>query len=79
MNSINPAAIRTPIFEKSGATSEQIEQFLDGLKTKYPVGRVGEVSDTSAAIAYLANNELASFLTGILMPVDGGSMVAGAI
>lgn len=45
---------------------------------KYPVGRVGEVSDTSAAISFLADNNVASFLTGILLPVDGGSIIAGA-
>lgn len=50
---------------------------MSAVKDKYPVGRVGEVSDTSTAISFLADNSVASFLTGILLPVDGGSIVAG--
>lgn len=79
VNSVNPAMIRTPIFEKFGATSEQIQQALDGAKSRYPLGRVGEVSDTSASIAFLADEKSASFLTGILLPVDGGAMVGGTV
>ncbi|XP_055302818.1 uncharacterized oxidoreductase TM_0325-like [Sitodiplosis mosellana] len=77
VNAINPAVIRTPIFQTVGVPVEAVEQMFEEYKTKYPVGRVGEVADTSAAIAFLADNKTASFLTGILFPVDGGSMVAG--
>lgn len=77
VNSINPADIRTPIFETNGLSGEFVDAYLNSLKAKYLVGRVGEVSDTSAAIAYLADNNVASFLTGIILPVDGGAMIAG--
>lgn len=70
-------AIRTNIFEPMGLTAEQVEQALNGFISKHPVGRVGEVSDTSPAIAYLANNDLASFITGQFITVDGGSMLVG--
>lgn len=76
VNSINPAQIRTPIFETI-MTSEEIEQMFNHFKTKYPVGRIGEVSDTSAAIAFLADNQSASFLTGQCLPVDGGILISG--
>lgn len=52
---------------------------LDSIQYKYPIGRAGEVSDTSAAIAFLADNNKASFLTGLLMPVDGGALVGGIL
>lgn len=71
VNSINPAIIRTPIFQKAGLTQDGIERLLEQARSTYPVGRIGEVSDTSAAIAFLADNEISSFLTGILLPVDG--------
>lgn len=76
VNSINPAVIRTPIFQTVGVPIEMAEKMFEEYKSKYPVGRVGEVADTSAAIAYLADDK-SSFLTGILLPVDGGSMVSG--
>lgn len=47
------------------------EKMFEEYKSKYPIGRMGEVSDTSAAIAYLADEKAAAFLTGILLPVDG--------
>lgn len=77
VNSINPAAIQTRLFESYGSDQNQYEQRLQERKNRYPLGRVGSVSDTSAAIAYLADNGLASFLTGVLLPVDGGALVAG--
>lgn len=56
-------------------TPKEVEGLYTKVKNTYPLGRTGEVSDTSAAIAFLADNKLTSFLTGVLLPVDGGSMV----
>lgn len=76
VNSINPAMIRTPIFETIGAVNDSNrDTFFDDHKGDYLVGRVGEVSDTSAAIAYLASE---SFINGILLPVDGGLICSGS-
>lgn len=71
VNAINPAIIKTPGFMRDKMTPEDVDRIF---KDKYPVGRVGEVSDTSRAIAHLANDS-ASFLTGLLMPVDGGFLI----
>lgn len=54
-----------------GTSKQEADKMFDGMGSKYPIGRVGEVSDTSAAIAFLADDSSASFLTGILLPVDG--------
>lgn len=74
VNAINPATIRTPIFEVLGVDESNAEHFFEERKREYLVGRIGEVSDTSAAIAYLANE---SFINGILLPVDGGFICSG--
>lgn len=76
VNSVNPALIRTP-FRDNISTPDQNEKMIEQAKSKYPLRRVGEVRDTSAAIAFLANDESASFLTGILLTVDGGAIAAG--
>lgn len=73
VNSINPAMIRTPIFGKSGLSTEETEKLMEMGKSTHPIGRIGETLDTSAAIAYVASDS-ASFITGILLPVDGGFM-----
>lgn len=73
VNAINPVVIRTPIFEHGFQYSpEQIEKYYEDHKNAYPLGRVGEVSDTSAAIEFLAGDS-ASFITGVLFPIDGGA------
>lgn len=45
--------------------------------SEYPLGRVGKVSNTNAAIAYSADKNSASFLTEISLPVDGGVIISG--
>lgn len=75
VNSVNPAAIRTPILQAAGIALETSDKMMEEFVTQYPVGRIGEVSDTSAAIAFLADNKAASFITGTLFAVDGGSML----
>lgn len=77
VNAINPSATRTTIFESGeGLTSQQADEFFDSIKNIYPIGRVGEVTDTSAAIEFLISDS-ASFITGILLRVDGGAVLAG--
>jgi NAD(P)-dependent dehydrogenase (short-subunit alcohol dehydrogenase family) len=41
----------------------------DGMAAWHPLGRIGEVSDTSEAMLYLAG---ASFVSGTVLAVDGG-------
>lgn len=72
VNAINPGDIRTPIFESVGIDGSN--DFFEKIKEQYLVGRVGEVSDTSAAIEFLIQN---SFINGIFLPVDGGLTCSG--
>lgn len=99
VNSINPGDIRTPIM---GTIGLDVDEYYEKAKKAYLVGRVGEVSDTSAAIEFLATQSfingisfvivvfvpfsisslflfvyLFSFLSGILLSVDGGLTCAG--
>ncbi|XP_055325868.1 uncharacterized oxidoreductase TM_0325-like isoform X1 [Sitodiplosis mosellana] len=77
VNAINPVVIKTSIFETGfGMSSQQIDEFYAKHSALYPLRRVGEVSDTSAAIEYLVSDH-ASFITGALLPVDGGALTAG--
>lgn len=77
VNAIAPGATRTPIFETNGLThAANAEQFFDSFKHTYPMGRIGEVSDTSNAIEFLTK-ESSSFLTGNILRVDGGSLAGG--
>ncbi|MFB6778259.1 SDR family NAD(P)-dependent oxidoreductase [Streptomyces sp. NPDC056352] len=59
-NAVALGTIKTPMH------SEEHHEFLAGL---HPVGRMGEVSDAVDAVVYLEN---APFVTGVILPVDGG-------
>ncbi len=37
-----------------------------------PMGRFGESSELEGALLFLLNNEAAGFITGVVLPVDGG-------
>jgi NAD(P)-dependent dehydrogenase (short-subunit alcohol dehydrogenase family) len=70
INVVAPGTVRTRVWA-------QQEGGADALTKLYPLGRVGEPSDIAAAIAFLASDD-ASWITGVTLPVDGGSL-AGPI
>ena len=72
-NAIAPGTIRTPIWQ------ERIDRdpvVFQRLVKWYPLGRVGEPDDVANAAMFLASDE-ASWITGALLPVDGG-LLAGS-
>ena len=46
-------------------------EYLGAVKAAHPMGRLGEPSEVAKAILFLASDE-ASFITGAILPVDGG-------
>ena len=58
VNTLAPGIIRTPLIDDA-----------DALAGIHPLGRIGEVQDTSDAALFLARS---GFVTGTLLEVDGG-------
>ena len=61
VNAVAPGIIKTPLHP------EETHEFLAAL---HPVGRMGESGDIAEAVVYLEN---ASFVTGEILHVDGGT------
>ena len=70
VNVIAPGVTRT------GMTVEFYGDKLDELGSAIPLGRVGESQEQADAVIWLCSDQ-ASFVTGVLLPVDGGQ-TAGA-
>lgn len=75
VNAINPGYVKTPLYEALGLPPSSLSRVMKYAEKKNLVGHMADASEISAAIAYVAGDS-ASFVTGILLPVDGGLMLA---
>jgi NAD(P)-dependent dehydrogenase (short-subunit alcohol dehydrogenase family) len=64
VNTNSPRPIKTPIHDKRGLN------FIEGAKTRIPLGRTGTTGEVAAAALYLAAD--ATYTTGAELFVDGG-------
>lgn len=55
----------------SKARGETLEEYLDGMRKRIPLGRTGAPEDTAAACAFLCSED-AAYITGEAMNVSGG-------
>lgn len=69
VNCICPGVVDTPIHET--AEGERRPDFLKEMAGYHPLGRIGMPEDVAYAALYLASDE-ASWITGVILPVDGG-------
>jgi NAD(P)-dependent dehydrogenase (short-subunit alcohol dehydrogenase family) len=70
VNAVAPGTIRTErvlrLPEEPGGS-----EYLEEIERMHPMGRLGEPEEVAQAIAFLASDQ-ASFITGAILPVDGG-------
>ena len=71
VNAVMPAVVETPIHATRGMSSEQVE----AMGEMHPMRRVGQPEDVAAMISFLLS-DASSWMTGAVIPVDGG-MLAG--
>jgi NAD(P)-dependent dehydrogenase (short-subunit alcohol dehydrogenase family) len=67
VNCIAPAVVETPLFDPI-LTRDQ----LDSFNAFHPLGRNGQVNDIIQALLFLADEERSGWITGVILPCDGG-------
>ena len=73
VNAIAPGFFSTKqnaklLFNEDGTPTARTGKILAAT----PMGRFGEASELDGSLLFLLNNEAAGFITGVVLPVDGG-------
>jgi len=72
VNAIAPGYFRTPLTEKLIVGTARGQEFL----MRTPMKRFGKLDELIGATVFLAS-DAASFVTGVVLPVDGGVLASG--
>jgi len=73
VNAVSPALTRTPATEPLLSNPDSPFNLE---KARIPLGRIGEPEDIARAALFLASDD-ASYITGVNLPVDGGTAAVG--
>ncbi len=74
-NAVCPSPIDTRMMDSLGEMyggADAADEFRKDTEARNPMGRYGEASEVATVVAFLASDD-ASYINGVIMPVDGGA------
>ncbi len=72
INAVAPAVVETPIYS-TFLSKEDVSKVLPTFNAFHPLGRIGQPADVANAVLFFASDD-SSWITGTILPVDGGVM-----
>jgi len=75
---IAPTAIQTEFHVNAGMSQEQANEYYQNCSKTHPLGRVGQTSDITELVLFLADSSKSGFMTGSVVHVDGGRLLTSA-
>jgi NAD(P)-dependent dehydrogenase (short-subunit alcohol dehydrogenase family) len=75
VNAVLPGAIDTPMLRRNVREEAALPDFIAALTRLHPIGRIGDPVDVARTVAFLLD-PANSLITGALLAVDGGQLVA---
>jgi NAD(P)-dependent dehydrogenase (short-subunit alcohol dehydrogenase family) len=69
VNAIAPGVIVTPMTDVTRSDPQRLEKFM----VRIPLGRLGQAHEIAGAAVFLAS-DLATYVNGVTLPVDGGTL-----
>jgi NAD(P)-dependent dehydrogenase (short-subunit alcohol dehydrogenase family) len=79
VNAVAPGIIETGLMgDLRDAMGGRAEEALAGLRAAVPLGRFGASEEVGALVAFLLGEE-SSYLTGVVIPIDGGVLSANPL
>ena len=71
VNAVLPGDVDTPLLRAGGRDQPLTDDDIARMGESIPLGRVAQPREIANVVAFLASDE-ASYVTGVLLPVDGG-------
>lgn len=75
VNIVSPGPTKTEIMTKAGLDEKTLEGLDVWLTDQIPLKKMGTAEDVAKAVVYLSNNNVASFMTGTEILIDGGMIL----
>jgi 3-oxoacyl-[acyl-carrier protein] reductase len=71
VNAVSPGVILTPFHERFTTDAQ-----LQAMKATVPMNRLGEPDECAGTFLYLASEELSGYVTGHIVEINGGQLMA---
>ena len=71
VNAVAPGTTKTPMIDRLLKDESDLQSSIKLIQERHPLGRFAEPGEIAAVMLFLASDE-ASFISGSVLPVDGG-------